>query len=99
TESILYGDALQAAARWVPLEKVALLGVSLVDLTKLAQMVSSDTPVRPTGRSVLDGTSKNIPKDRLILRLDDAIERGDRGSCLELMAVILGDQGLSHTLT
>lgn len=98
TASLLYGDALQTAARWCPDLRVPILATSLCELSRIAQMIGTAVPLRPTGAHVLDGVSKNISKDRLILRLDDLVERGERHEALEVMAVILKDQGLSQVL-
>lgn len=96
--SIEYAEALTQAAVFCPEEKNLFLAVNVVDLCKLAQLVGGVLPQRPTGDRVLDGASKNIAKDRLVLRLDDLVERGDRQGSLELMAAILKDLGLSGTL-
>jgi len=98
TSSIVFGDCIQSAARWLPEDRLMLLATSLCELAKVAQLVGVGGATRPTGDRILDGTSKNISKDRLILRLDDACERGDREESLEVLAVILKDQGLSNTL-
>jgi hypothetical protein len=97
--SLLYADALQSAARWCPQNQMALLATSLAELVKMAQVVATQKPVRPTGESILERTSRTISKDRLILRLDDAVERGHRSEALELMSVIVADQGLSHSVS
>lgn len=96
--SLVYGDALQSAARWLPEEADQYLAISLVEFSKLARLLGEKIPDRPTGKSVLDGASKNISKDRLVLRLDDCVERGAREEALELMAAILKDEGLSHSI-
>lgn len=96
--SLFYGDTLASVARWCPEIQVQLLAASLCELSKLTQIIGTATPLRPTGAQVLDGTSKNISKDRLILRLDDVVERGERFEALEIMSVILKDSGLSQTV-
>jgi hypothetical protein len=98
TRSIAYAEALQAAAALAPDQRMHFLATNLFDLVQLAQILGAEIPARPTGSSVLDGTSKNISKDRLVLRLEDAIDRGERSEALELMAVILKDEGLSSSV-
>lgn len=97
--SLVYGEALQSAARWVPEDAVQFLAISAAEFSKLAQALGSSLPARPVGQNILDGVSKNISKDRLILRLDDCVEQGQRTEALELMAVILNDEGLSHSVS
>jgi len=96
--SLFYGDALASVARWCPEIEIQLLATSLCELAKLTQVLGTATPLRPTGTQVLDGTSKDISKDRLILRLDDVVERGERFEALEIMTVVLKDSGLSQTV-
>lgn len=98
SSSIIFGDCLQSAARWLPEDRLMLLTTSVCELAKVAQLTGPGDFNRPTGGKILDGTSKNISKDRLILRLDDCCERGERDEALEILAVILKDQGLSNTL-
>ncbi len=98
TASLLYGESLQTVARWCPEIRTQLLATSVVELSKLAQLVVDVTPLKPSGARILDGASKNISKDRLILRLDDLVERGERHEALEVMSVILKDQGLSQSV-
>lgn len=99
TASIMLGDALHAASRWLPEEKATFLAASICEFVHVAQLVGVACPSRPTGDSILAHTSNVISKDRLILRLDDVVERGLRHEALELMAVILGDAGLSNTVS
>ncbi|MDB5038973.1 MAG: hypothetical protein JWQ35_2501 [Bacteriovoracaceae bacterium] len=98
TKSIVYSEALQSAGHLAPEEKLSFLAIDLFDLVQLIQLVGNQIPSRATGESVLDGVSKNISKDRLVLRLDDSLERGDRTEALELIAVILKDEGLSGSV-
>jgi len=99
TSSLLYADALQSVSRFLPQDKWAALAIDILDLISLVQLVGPHSHMpRPTGESILEGVSRNISKDRLILRLDDALEKGERSEALELMAVILKDQGLSHSV-
>jgi hypothetical protein len=102
TSSILYGNSLSSASRWLTQEdakeKLHLLASNLCDLSVIAQLVGPKFPDRATGESILDGASKNISKDRLVLRLDETIECGIRGESQELLAVILNDRGLSHSV-
>lgn len=97
--SLIYGEALQNAARWVPEDTAQFLAISAVEVSKLLQLLGQTTPARPNGTNILDGVSKNISKDRLILRLDDCVERGERTEALELMSVIINDEGLSHSVS
>jgi len=98
SRSIQFGDALHSASRWISEMRLALLATDLQDLVEVVQLTALHLPSAPTGESVLDGVSKNISKDRLVLRLDDAVERGERVHALELMAVILKDEGLTHSI-
>jgi len=98
-ESIEFADALLSASRWLPQARLTFLAIHLFDLIEVVRQTGSTTPALPTGQDILDGVSKNISKDRLILRLEDAVERGERQHALELMAVILKDQGLTHSMT
>jgi hypothetical protein len=84
--SLIYGEALQNASRWVPEDSSQFMAISVVELSKLIQLLGQEIPTRPTGKNILDGVSKNISKDRLILRLDDCVERGERSEALELLA-------------
>ncbi len=98
TDSVFYGEALMELGYWMPNFKKAILAINISDFTRTAQLVGASVLKRPTGQSILDGASRNISKDRLILRLDDACERGERDHALELLAVILKDQGLSKSV-
>ncbi|MBN8554927.1 MAG: hypothetical protein J0L93_05730 [Deltaproteobacteria bacterium] len=99
TASLSYSEALQSSARWVSEEQSFFLAISLFDLVQLSQRLQTQPIPRPTGATVLDGVSKNISKDRLILRLDDKIELGHRADALDLSVVILNDEGLSHSIS
>ncbi len=98
TSSIEYAEVLTSASNLSAEDSLTFLAVNVVDFCQLAQVVGGLNLTRPTGKSVLDGVSKNISKDRLIFRLDDSVERGDRVEALELMAVILDDEGLSNSV-
>lgn len=47
----------------------------------------------------MQGLSTNLGKNQLVLRLDDACERGDRRHALDLLALILEDRGLTHSVS
>lgn len=99
TRSIVLADSLRGAGDLCTTLRQHLLAVNVLDLVQLSQLIGNPIPIRHTGEKILDGVSKNISKDRLILRLDDAVERGDRASALDLVAVILKDEGLSHSVS
>lgn len=99
TESLLFSSAIGTAARWETKSKSFYLAASLAELGKLAQLLNTSTPQRPTGDHILDGISQNISKNQLILRLDDACEKGDAKHALDILAVIVKDKGLAHSVS
>ncbi len=98
TESLIWADSILGAHRLCPTEDAAWLSVSIEELVETLSHLPVRDMKRPTGTQILDGASKNISKDRLIFRLDDAVERGDRNHSLELLAAVVQDGGLSRTL-
>lgn len=98
-QSLVYGDAVRTAARWIPAKKSLMIACSLADVVELAQVVQVTSVDRPTGDSLREAFSGNIGKNQLVLRLDDACEKGDRDHALELLSLIVKDKGLSHSVS
>jgi len=98
TQSLQYAASLRAAARWRGSRKSFYLAMSLVELARLCQRLSLGRVSSFSNSRVLDGSSVNISKNQLVLRLDDAMERGDSVHAFELLGVILQDKGLSHSV-
>lgn len=96
--SLVYGEALQTAGVWAQELKAALVSISLCELVSVAQLVGGRLQPRPSGQQILESASPDTAKDRLILRLEDACERGERFESLEVLAAIL-TTGLSHSLS
>jgi len=96
TESLLYASALEAAGRWVPSKCLFYIALSLCEFIHSCQLVQSQIPGRPDGSKLPEGFSKNISKNQLVLRLDDATERGDHPHALELIALLVRERSLSH---
>lgn len=102
SKSVTYAAALRSAARWVPEQRALYLASSVIDVVRLVQLVSQDVPQSsPDAASSksLSELSKNLSKNQLVLRLDDACEKGDRRHALELMKLIVSDRGLSHSVS
>lgn len=96
--SLMFSDALTGAAKLDPSSLSKYLAVNVFDLTALVGLIPQTIAERPTGRDILEEASQTVSKDRLVLRLDDCVERGARRDSLELLAALLSDQGLSRTL-
>lgn len=98
-KSILWSDSMRSASHWVREDKTAFVAADLCDLVRLRRQMTWESSVLPTGKRIMEEVSATVSKDRLIFRLDDAVERGDRREALDLLAVIAQDQGLSHSLS
>lgn len=99
TQSLLYGDAIRSAIRWSPDQASLFLAMSLADLSRVTQQISVRETQRPNGTAIMAGFSLNLSKNQLLLRLDDACERGDATEALALLAVILKEKGLAHSVS
>jgi len=98
TQSLQYAASLRAAARWRHSSQSFYLAMSLVELARLCQRLSLGRVSAFSNARVLEGNSMNVSKNQLVLRLDDAIERGDSVHAFELLGVILQHKGLSHSV-
>lgn len=97
TKSLLYADAIRTAIRWSPEKASLYLGASLANLVNCAQKVSK---VRATKlpESLPYLLSKNLSKNQMLLRLDDACERGNEAEALRLLSILAEDSEMSHSL-
>lgn len=94
SKSLIYSAALRSAARWSPQNRQLYLATDVVDVVRLCQLVSTEAPQRPSGESLTDLLSKTLSKNQMVLRLDDACEKGDRRLALEILALIVAEKGL-----
>jgi len=97
TKSLLYADAIRTAVRWSPDKASLYLGASLANLVDCAQRISKVRATHFSG-DLPYVLSKDVSKNQLILRLDDACERGDEGEALRLMNILVTNRELSHSL-
>lgn len=98
-DSMEYANALESAARWDAGRRLYYLAVNICDLVTTAKKITTQMPERPSWKDGMEGLSANLGKNQLVLRLDDAGERGDRRHALDLLALILEDRGLSHSVS
>jgi hypothetical protein len=99
SDSVTYAQGLESATRWDPSRKLFYLATNVCDLTTLIRLVSCSEKVDPLAERVAKTLSSNVSKNQLVLRLDDACERGDREEALDLVALMIEDAGLSHSLS
>lgn len=99
TKSVRYAASLESAARWVPRSKDLYIAASLVDLVSCLRLVGFEAQERASGDELLSGLSINLSKNQLILRMDDACEKGDRRHAEQLLSLVVKDRGLTHSVS
>jgi hypothetical protein len=99
TRSLVRADAWRAACRWLPEKRELYLAASLADFCTVAQRIQYLAPTRPTGESIYGNFSENMTKNQLVLRLDDVVEKGDRETAYELMALLTREKSMSQSLS
>lgn len=98
TRSLVRADAWRSLWSWLPEKRELYFAASLADLVGVAQKIQFKMPKRPTGETIYGNFSENLGKNQLVLRLDDAAEKGERELAFELAALLIKDRGMTQSL-
>lgn len=98
TDSIQYLSALESAGRWDPLNRAHHLATMVAELSSLSKKLPTELSHTRSAKDLAPVLSENMAKNQLVLRLDDACERGDREQSFALLKLILEDGGLTPSL-